>query len=168
MESQSTFALVDVFIVIVVLIFALLGLRSGFLRSLSTVLALVAATFGALHAGSWLNFSFGDITIPETLLPFVGFAVVFVVVWLVLRIVVRLIEAEDSDDKVGRINRPLGLLFGFAKGVVAVIAVAIIFDLGSREEAFFKESALLPIFLDFQHQVNSIEESANKLPPPPR
>ena len=165
MEPVSTFALVDVLIVVVVLIFALLGLRSGFLRSLSSVLALGAGTFGALYAGAWLNFSFGDVSIPEGLLPFVGFAVVFVLAWLVLRIIVRLIEAEDSDDKIGRINRPLGLIFGFAKGVVVIAAVAIIFDLGSRQEAFFKESTLLTLLLGLEHQVISNEDSANKLPP---
>ena len=163
MDTDSTFAIVDIVVVVIVLVFALSGLRIGFVRGVASLLTLVVATYCTYYTATSLDFSFGDVQIPAVMQPFLAFVVVYIVAWLLFRILARLIEGDSDRDHFQKINKPLGLVLGFVKGVTLVFLVVVLLDLDKSTNPAIQESIFVQM-LSADVQTTSAVESAVDAP----
>ncbi len=129
----------DITIGVVVIFGAIGGYREGFLME---VISLVAILLGILAGfkfmGMAMVFLDSRFEINQSILPFIGFATVFVIIVILVSLLGRLIKASISRSLLGQLDQAMGMLVGMVK-VLFMISVAIwIFD--SLELTVFKQA----------------------------
>ena len=117
---------------IFVVILVLLGIRCmsrGFVAEVLSVAALLVGLFAALllykPAGELLV-RWGLVAQPAALPGILGFASVFLIAFLVMKLIERMIREGIEAAELGGIDRALGLILGLAEGflLVALVLVA--------------------------------------------
>jgi membrane protein required for colicin V production len=136
---------VDYLILAVVLISTLIGAYRGFFPEVLSLLSWVAAIWIAWEYGSALEPRLGD-KIPSPVLAlwiarFALFAGVLIAGGVVTELVSLVIEKTHLTGP----NRALGVLFGFARGLIAVGVLTIFAQiLELPHEAWWRQSKLIP------------------------
>jgi membrane protein required for colicin V production len=126
---------------------AIMGLRSGFLRSLATILGYVIAAPFALGVAPALSVM---LTQRFNLAPAFSGIVLAVVLLLAGMIMGALLRRAVSDlvgPEVGVLDRLLGALLGAARIALVAVLIVVIFDRvipANRDPAFLKGSQLRP------------------------
>lgn len=143
-----TASFVDIFILIVMGIFAVLGVQRGFTRKMVSLLAwtsaAVAALWGFQPLGDWLS----NYLAP---LWFAHAAAAFAIFVSVLSAILSLgygLSIGLRSSSVGILDRGLGLLFGLVQGlvVVSVLYLGIIWLSNSdRHPEWLGQARLLPV-----------------------
>ena len=115
--------MVDIFVLVIVALGVITGLRSGLIRQVLGFAGLIAAfVFGVIfmdNVGAAISGRFG---MPEDLAPLVGFALVFVAVEVGVFLIVRLVTAVIGVLHLTIVNRALGGVLGaFKAGLVLSI-----------------------------------------------
>jgi membrane protein required for colicin V production len=109
----------DIVILVVVALFALYGMKKGFIISLATLAGLLLGLYAALH---FSNFFAGVIrsTIhpPPGWIPAISFAVTFLVVLIGVYFLGKSLEKLVDMVGMGILNHAAGAALGFAKGVL--------------------------------------------------
>lgn len=129
----------DITIGVVVIFGAIGGYREGFLME---VISLVAILLGILAGfkfmGMAMVFLDSRFEINQSILPFIAFVTVFVIIVILVSLLGRLIKASISRSLLGQLDRAMGALVGMVK-VLFMISVALwIFD--SLELTVFRQS----------------------------
>lgn len=129
----------DIFCLIIVGILALQGLWYGFLKGLFFLVAWVAAAFGAYFSYDLLgNFMIGTFDLSSTTIHVICIAVGFLLPYILLTILGRLLHGAVSKTVFSIPNRLLGVLLGLVKAaILCTIIITIIHILpltGSWEE----------------------------------
>ncbi len=105
------------------------GLSKGFLEQ--------AISLGGVLASVWLAFKFSGlaseklkeyITVSETVLSVIGFAVVLVLGILATILVAKLITKVVEMASLGWLNKVLGLVFALATSALVIATLIILFD----------------------------------------
>lgn len=106
----------DIIICIVLLIGLWKGYSNGFFVELTSLVALVAAIYGAIYfsnyAGDWLRKQFEW---DETYITIASFILTFVVIIFVISYVGKLFTKLLKSAKLGTLNKIAGAAFGLAK-----------------------------------------------------
>jgi membrane protein required for colicin V production len=115
-----------------IVVLALLGLRcmiKGFVAEVLSVAAILAGLLGGLFlykGAGQLFVVWGLKAKPEILPAILGFAAVFILIFLVVKIIERLLREGIEAAELGGVDRALGLVLGLAEGllVVSIVLVA--------------------------------------------
>jgi membrane protein required for colicin V production len=120
---------------IFVAILALLGVRCMIKGFIAEVLSVAAILVGLL-AGLFLYKPAGALLVgwglksqPEILPSILGFAAVFLVAFLLVKLVERLLKEGIEAAELGGLDRALGLVLGLAEGIVLVSLVVVAMSL---------------------------------------
>lgn len=109
---------IDIFICVILVAAAILGYARGFVRQAGSIAAVVLAIIAARMLGPWATeHLFAGSTDPEgsSMTAYgaktAGYAVVFVVTWIVVWLVSRLLHGAIKAIKLGGLNSLGGALF---------------------------------------------------------
>jgi membrane protein required for colicin V production len=109
---------IDVAIVIIVIIGAVKGYRSGFLMELFTFVGIVLGILGGFKLmGVMLVLLSDRFDIDEKVLPYVAFGVVFIAVVVVVTLLGKALRASIDKSFLGRIDEVAGAFLGSVKTV---------------------------------------------------
>ena len=120
--------IVDICIIVFVIIMALAGWRSGFVRSFGSLLALIASVVVSFYGMSWLHDSF-DLTFADH--PWMTIGAFLILSLIASRIAQYIVDILDLVRKiiaiipfVNLINNILGAAFGVLQSAVAILVLA--------------------------------------------
>lgn len=115
----------------------LIGLSTlfAFVRGFTTVALSFGAWFGALFI-SFFGYSYaapyvGEFISPKELADFILLVGVFILALILLKFIAGQIGDAVKDSPVGFLDRSLGAVFGFLRGVVMIAALFTVYDLFS-------------------------------------
>lgn len=138
---------VDYAILAVLFISVLIGLARGLISEVLSLVIWVAAFWVAWLFGPAVSRYFeGSVSLPAARIA-LGYGLCFIAVLLVGAVFRFLMSRLVSGTGLGGVDRLLGMLFGFARGVLIVSAV--VFLLGFTplpNEPVWRQSAMLPQF----------------------
>ncbi len=104
--------LIDLIYVVLIIVEALHGYRSGLIVGLFSLVAIIIGVAAAMKLSSVLAAYLGErINISKELLPIISFAIVFLVVLLLIRLVAKFIEKVFQSVLLGWVNRLAGVVF---------------------------------------------------------
>jgi membrane protein required for colicin V production len=115
-----------------VIVLVLLGLRcmiKGFIAEVLSVAAVLAGLLAGLFlykAAGQLFVTWGLKAAPALLPAILGFAAVFLLAFLVVKIIERLLKEGIEAAELGGVDRAIGLVLGLAEGllVISIVLVA--------------------------------------------
>jgi membrane protein required for colicin V production len=115
---------IDIGIVIIIIIGAIKGFRSGFLMELFTLIGIVLGILGGFKLmGVMLVLLTDRFDIDEKILPYVAFGVVFIAVLLLVTLLGKAIRASIDKSFLGRVDEVAGALLGMLKTVFILSVV---------------------------------------------
>ncbi|MGE5443277.1 MAG: CvpA family protein [Ignavibacteriales bacterium] len=137
----------DIAILIIIGLFAFLGLRRGLIREVFSIVAIG----GAIIAGTMFYSYAGDLFIQYNLVKSKaiagagGFIVVMFVTYVVVKLIGRVLSGVIGALHLGWLDKIGGGTFGAVKGVIIVFLIISAVGFFSHEkEPLFKHSILLP------------------------
>jgi membrane protein required for colicin V production len=120
---------------IFIAVLALLGVRCLIKGFIAEVLSVAAVLLGLL-AGLFLYKGAGQLLVgwglkaqPEILPSILGFAAVFLLAFVLVKIVERVLKEGIEAAELGGLDRALGLVLGLAEGLVLVSLVVVVMSL---------------------------------------
>jgi membrane protein required for colicin V production len=131
---------IDYVILVILALFLIQGYRKGIIIGLATIAALVLGIYIAVHFSNYL-----DATLMEHLkpsrkwLPFLSFAITFILVVIAVMIVAKLTEKLVDLVGMGFFNHLGGALLGLVKGVILVSILVFIFTSIDAKEKWMKK-----------------------------
>jgi membrane protein required for colicin V production len=156
--------IIDVIFITVIVIFLIRCALRGFIKEVMTMASLVlglgAAFFFHKSAGAFIRERYmqGVDVIPEVL----GFLGLFLIVFLVIRILEYLLKDIADRINLGGIDRFLGMFFGILEGLIAVSLVLFVlenqplFDARHLLENSVFARFLLPYFGVVRGKINGV------------
>lgn len=138
----------DLVIALILAVGTFAGYRRGFLLELFFLLAVILGVFiGFKMMGEGVDYLAREFNADKTMLPYISFAVIFLIVMVVVSLIGRMIK--DSVDKtfLGRMDALAGAALGlvkFAFGVSVMIWLIEAFEI-SLPEGWKEESTLYPM-----------------------
>ena len=122
--------LVDIALVIFAIIMAFAGWRSGLVRSLGSLLALIASAIASYYTMNWIHDTFG---ISLTSNPWLAIISFLVITLIFSKIAGYIVDVLDLVRKiiailpfVNFINSTLGAIFGLLQSAIVIIVLAYI------------------------------------------
>jgi membrane protein required for colicin V production len=118
-----------------IVILALLGIRcmiKGFIAEVLSVAAILLGLLAAIFlykAAGRLFVGWGIAAKPEIVPAILGFAAVFLLTFLLIKLIAHLLREGIEAAELGGVDRALGLVLGLAEGLVLVSLVLIAMSL---------------------------------------
>lgn len=139
----------DIIIAIIVLLFALKGLRKGLIIEVITLLAFAVGIYGAMHFSDFTASHLEEVMeVNPKYLNTVAFVMTFILVVVVVNLVGRAVSELVKKLNLGFLDRLGGFVFGAALGVLLCSVFVMVFNnlqlLGLVKEEVKKESKLYP------------------------
>jgi membrane protein required for colicin V production len=133
----DSFTVFDAIALTVLLLSAVMGFSRGFLRELATLGAFFGALAAALAARFFLRLPLLDM-LPKTWPSFVADLILFGAAFFVVYILVawfgrNLSKNIQGEDGIGMLDRTVGIFFGLARGIIALLFTAILFNRGVED-----------------------------------
>lgn len=129
---------------------AAIGLARGATREVTSIVALVAAAILAIAAGRFGDPVFHRLIHPGWLAKPAGMAVVFLVVYVILRLIGGALTRGVKDSGLSGLDRVLGLTLGLGRGLAALGALTLLlgaFVPPGRTPAWIDRARLYPLAL---------------------
>ncbi|MBO4625161.1 MAG: CvpA family protein [Bacteroidales bacterium] len=135
------------------------GMSKGFIEQAISLVGIVLSVYLAFKfsgvACTWLK---NYITVSETVLNVLGFAVVLVGVLLIVLFIAKLVTAAVEKASMGWLNKVLGLVFSIAVSALLIGLLIILFDtvnlkFGLVKSPVLQESLLYGALKDFGYFV---------------
>lgn len=144
--------LFDYFVASIVLLSVILGLWRGFVREFIALLAWTLAVLCGILFSPWLASylqpALKSLLFAHLIAFFIILGAVLLLGWLINAVIVRL----TTNVTIGFINRPLGALFGLARGVIiAALIVLLLGHTALKQSAWFEQS----VSTQYLEKVNS-------------
>ena len=156
--SPFEIGIVDIAICVILLVGALVGRFSGFLRSLLSLAAWVTGIVLGIMFGTQI----GNMLFPKGLesIPWlpevIGFSLLLLLVLVVGAFTQQFVSKALDMTGLKPLDRILGMVLGFLTGAFVVIAIGIIFELGTAPDELWKNSRLLQFLMEFEVFVRDI------------
>lgn len=163
----------DLIAVAIILVSAIMAFARGFLRELATLGAFIGATAAATLAVRYFRDDVVNLLPPETdpqvitlALILIAFVIVYVIVaWFGQ----RLSKNIQGLDGIGMLDRLSGLVFGAARGIVALVFFLVLVNIFLEEEripGYIQDGFTYPILRDLSHYVsaNADKVAADEVP----
>ena len=133
---------IDLVVIIVTSFFLLRGLFRGFILELTIVVGLfvgyiLAASYHELISGILTSYF---LQLPESAADIISFALIFITINIILRIVAGIITKTLKFAMLGWLNRMLGAVFGTIKSVIILSITIFIFNLIPFSELFLQKA----------------------------
>ncbi len=135
------------------------GMSKGLIEQAITLVGIVLSAYLAYKfSGAACNWLKNYLTVSETILNVLGFAVVLVGVLLVVMFVAKLITAAVEKASLGWLNKVLGLAFSISVSALVIGLLIILFDTVNVKFSLVKspvlqESLLYGVLKDFGYFV---------------
>lgn len=135
------------------------GMSKGFIEQAITLIGIVLSAYLAFKfSGLACNWLKNYLTVSETVLQVLGFAVVLVAVLLIVMFVAKLVTAAVEKASLGWLNKVLGLAFSIAVSALVIGLLIIMFDtvnvkFGLVKSPVLQESLLYGALKDFGYFV---------------
>lgn len=149
----------DIILAILILLGAFQGYRNGFLM---TIISFLAIVFGILIAFKLMGWGIvilkEEFEADERILPYLAFALVFVIVVILISLLGRLLKASIDKTFLGSIDAALGAVVGIAKmmfllSVIIWLAESLTVHFPPKEA---ENSWLYPILAGFAPKVAAL------------
>ena len=136
---------IDVVIIALVLLSTLISLMRGIVKEVLSLVSWVAAFGVAVYYANRLAAMFAGFIHVGWLRYVAGFLLILVATLLLASVLSRFIGAVVKTSGLGASDRVLGMVFGFARGLVLVgMLTVVISAMPVTEEPWWKNSVLLP------------------------
>lgn len=107
---------IDIALILFLLLGAYGGYKEGFLMELFSVLAILLGILGGFKLmGNAMVLLDQQFNIDETVLPYLAFIVVFILVVIVVRLIGKSIRASIDDSFLGKVDQSAGAFLGIFK-----------------------------------------------------
>ena len=151
--------ILDIIILICLVPSIIQGLRKGFISQAISIVSIVA--------GVWASANFANIVsdwlaqyleAPEQVLRIVSFAIIMIVVFIILGLIGKLLHGIIQLVMLGWVNRLLGAAFAFAKAILILGVLILIFNsinanFNLVDAKVLEESVLYPIIKNISDTV---------------
>lgn len=131
----------DIIIGIILIIFALGGLKNGIIREAFSLAAFIGGIYGAIKlsdmVGQWLG---KLINVNEDLMSVISFIVVFIALALIINWLGNVIAGIIESVSLGFIDKLGGVAFGIAKGFLLVGIIILLLDFFGIKDVLNKET----------------------------
>ena len=132
---------IDMFILVLLVYAAFKGFTKGFIMQLTLLIALGVGIFGALKlSGITARFLEDRLAIRPESLYLVSVGITFLLVFIGINLVGRLIEKTVKSVDLSFLNRMLGVLFSLCKTVIILGALLTFADRIDRQVRFLPEN----------------------------
>ena len=162
-------AFIDMVFIIIIIACVLLSVLKGFVASFfGKATFIVAVLLGIFFAPKFDVFVAKYINVPY-LTTIISFFIIFIVSFLLLKVIQLLIKTIFSGEVMGSLDKALGFFWGLAEGllIVGVICVILIvqpfFDLSEMLSNSFFASKILPLFVNTESIKGSLNITYNFL-----
>jgi membrane protein required for colicin V production len=138
----------DYFIIAVVFISTLISLMRGFISEAISLLTWVVAAIVAFQAAPAVAEFLSGFVHNTSLRVIIGFLIVFLIIIIIGAVINHFLSVFVLSTGLSGTNRLLGMIFGFARGVL-LIAIFILFATYTSlpKERWWHASQLIPYFL---------------------
>jgi membrane protein required for colicin V production len=129
---------------------AAIGLARGATREVTSIIALVVAATLAIAAGRFAEPLFHQLIHPDWLAQPAGMAAVFLIAYVVLRLIGGFLTRGVRESELSGLDRVLGFTLGFGRGVAALGAFALLlgaFVPARQTPAWIGRARLYPLAL---------------------
>ncbi len=150
---------IDIGLIVFMIFGAYSGYKEGFLMELVSMLAILLGILSGFKLmGSAMVLLDQKFNIDESVLPYIAFAVVFIIVVVLVTLLGRAIKASMDKSFLGRVDQSAGALLGFFKTAFMLSVVLwilhslqVIFPEKWTQDAWLypKVSSLAPIVTDW-------------------
>ena len=156
----------DLIILGLLLLLTVRGLVRGFVPELGGVLSLLLAIVaaGSLRLHEAVAGWFASLLPDPGWADLASYAAVFLVVFIILRMVFQILERLVSDKAPGWLDRGLGGLAGAIKGLGACTVILVCLAYAAPESKLRQASILAPKINSFWNAVSDLSGGAYKLP----
>lgn len=138
---------VDVIIIAVLVLSVLVGLWRGLISEVLALLTWIAAFWVAWTYGPAVSGHFDRMIQSPVVRMVVGYGICFVAVLIVGGLIRFGIQMLVDSTGLGGMDRLLGMIFGFARGLLLVTLIVFLVNLTSfAREPMWQQSVLLPQF----------------------
>ena len=131
----------DIIIGIILIIFAIGGLRNGIIREAFSFAAFIGGIYGAIKlsdlVGQWLG---KLINVSQDTMSVISFIVVFIALVLIINWLGSLIANLVESISLGFIDKLGGIAFGIAKGFLLVGIIILLLDFFGIKDVLNKET----------------------------
>ena len=156
LTEAVTFTTFDWFLVLVVVVSTIAAFQKGIIRVLLSLIGLIAA----IAIASW-NYMAVAVSLHRSIANFllcevIAFIVIMLLVNLLFSLVARALSKTLKAIGLGFVDRLLGAVFGFARGVLLGIAAMMLAAAFYPDSSWLENSVLSPYFLTGVHAVSFV------------
>ncbi len=120
------FTAVDIFFILVILIFSLMALAKGFVNELFGKVSVVAGLVCAFIFFGKLAPYVQEYVKHTVLAKVLAFLMIFIVVYLTIKIIQHFVAKAFSTEIMHGLDKALGMLLGFVEGLAIVACIIIL------------------------------------------
>ncbi len=115
----------DIVLAIIILGGAYSGYKDGFIPSLFSLIAMVLGLLGGFKLMGWAMVFLADrYNVDQKVLPYLAFAVVFLIIVIIVSLLGRLIKVAINKSLLGQFDQIIGALLGLIK-MTFMISIAL-------------------------------------------
>lgn len=138
---------VDYFIVAVILFSTLISLMRGFIAEAISLLTWILAVVVAFQYSSKLSVIFAKIIHTPSVRMMISFIILFIIILILGAIVNHFFAVFLRSTGLSGTNRVLGMVFGFARGVLLIAIFMLLAEFTSMtKEPWWSQSQFIPYF----------------------
>jgi membrane protein required for colicin V production len=120
---------VDIILIIMIVFGAIGGYREGFLMTIISLAAIILGILGGFKLlGNAMLMLDSHFNINESILPFVAFAVVFIIIVIVVSLMGKIIKSSIDHSFLGPVDQAAGALLGIVKSAFLISTLIWIID----------------------------------------
>jgi len=144
---MNIFTWADYVIIAIIGISVLISIIRGFIREVLSLIVWIAAFFIAFKFSSQVAAIFSPYIDNNTLRLTISFAILFLIVLILGGLISYLISILIAKTKLTLIDRTLGIIFGFIRGVLVVAVLLLLLSVHTySHEDWWADSYLIPHF----------------------
>ena len=151
--------ILDIIILICLVPSIIQGLRKGFISQAISIVSIVAGVWASANFANLVSDWLAQyLEAPEQVLRIVSFAVIMIVVFIILGLIGKLLHGIIQLVMLGWVNRLLGAAFAFAKAILILGVLILIFNsinanFNLVDAKVLEESVLYPIIKNISDTV---------------
>lgn len=131
----------DIIIGIILLLFALAGLKNGIIREAFALVAFIGGVYGAVELADVVGEKLSVlINVSQEWMSVISFIIVFILLALAINLIGKGVSKLVESLHLGFFDKIGGFVFGVAKGLLIVGVVIIILDFFGIKDAINKET----------------------------
>lgn len=143
---------IDIILVIIILFGAVGGYREGFVMTVVSLVAVILGILGGfLLLGQAMLMLDSNFRINENILPYIAFAIVFVVIVILVSVLGNIVRASIHMTFLGSLDSAMGALLGIVKSAFLLSVTFWILDSLKIDviTGWVSTSGLYPVISDF-------------------